>query len=446
MFRGDMPWWQQGSYVEPVTPPEADPADAPQVCVSFNRDWLPYVVGSLLQLVQPSSWTASSPSALSDVLTSATELIERFGTTEGCEVLAMRVSDCALQFSVDGGDTWVTVTDWSSYNQECLPPPPPPNPLGTLEGQNACNIATYLAVGIIQGAIAEAVAQFDLTASNLAAAGAIVGIVPGWGTFLAAALEAATGLYVLLNSGNRSAFNTAAGSSTLAGNLRCAIYGAILADGSVTADNFAAVQAAIHAVAYSPSSVQTAIDNYVAALGVGGIMQSQLSGPLYVGDCSSCPAPWCYKLDFQASQYTSTQYGAAARGGVIVDRWDAGIGWNSNGYNIGGDGFSEAGCQIGFTATYITTVEMVYLANVTSGGQSRGLFAQNPLEVSTVASLTLSSAAVGGDQTVTLTVNAIASGVAAVVRTNQNSGNQAIRSITLRGTGVNPFGASNCTP
>lgn len=439
-------WRPASSFAAPVPVPGVEPDADPQVQLCFSRSWLPYVVGSLMQLTQPTTWDTTDSTTLQTALSQATALQEMFGAAGACEVLSMRISDCALQFSVDGGDTWTTVTDWSSFGQDCLPIPAPPNPLGTAHDQNACNIATYLATQLIQGALVSVVDSYNHTLTDVAAVAAIISLIPGWGTALSAGIDAGAGLYILVTAGTISAFTTASTSSTLLKSLQCAIYGAIVSSGQVTAGNFAAIQTAIHAIGYTSTPVQNAIDAYVTALGVNGFMQAQLVGGVYVGDCSDCGAPWCWTIDFTTTAGGSTQYSPTSRGSTIYNIRTALIGWHSNGYNIGADGVAEAGFQLNFSAAHVTTVEMVYTANVTSGGNARILFAQNPPEVTTIASLTLSASAIGGDQTVTLTVNATTTSVGAAIRTNQNTDVQAIRSITIRGTGVSPFGSSNCTP
>jgi hypothetical protein len=284
-------WLPTSSYVEPVTPPSVEPDATPQVQLCFSAAWLPYILGCLAQLSQPTTWDSSDPTVVQLAQDRSQELMSMFAEAGACEVLEMRISDCLLQFSVDGGTTWTTVSDWSELTDSCLPSPPPPNPTGATTAQGACNVATFLAEQIIQGALVSVVNSFNSSLSLAAATAAVIAIIPGWGTALAAAIDAAAGLYRIINGGNLSDFTTASTSSTLAKDLQCAIFGAIAADGAVTAGNYAAVAAAVTAIAYSPSDVQTAIDDYVSTLGVNGLLAAQLTGGLYVGDCSDCGAP-----------------------------------------------------------------------------------------------------------------------------------------------------------
>jgi Collagen triple helix repeat (20 copies) len=136
-------WAQQGSFVEPVAIPAADPADEPQLCFSFNEHWLPYVLGALMQLVQPTTWATSDVTALANVLTAATELIERVGTAEVCMPLQFRLTDtCLLQSSEDGGVTWVTVAGWVDFAATCfVGPAGPPGAAGAAGSPGAAGAA-----------------------------------------------------------------------------------------------------------------------------------------------------------------------------------------------------------------------------------------------------------------------------------------------------------------
>ena len=75
------------SFVEPVADPGTDPAVGPLVCVHFNREWLPVVLGSLLQLCQPPSWAVDDADALNGLLGRATGLLDLFGAAEACPVI-----------------------------------------------------------------------------------------------------------------------------------------------------------------------------------------------------------------------------------------------------------------------------------------------------------------------------------------------------------------------
>jgi Concanavalin A-like lectin/glucanases superfamily len=309
MWDGAAPWRQQGSFEEPVTPPGSAPLAAPLVSVCFSAAWLPYVLGALLQLAQPSSWEVADDAARAAVLADVTDLINAFMQAGGCVELrcapggdpygiewstdnGVTWNECPYpqtrvdsggnwQISIDGGLTWTNITGST--------PGTPPNPGGFSTDQEACNIATHLATTVIQGALQHAVDTANGIISYAVAFGSILGLFPPYGPMIALGIDAAAGLiYVVAHATVVADYSTAASSSTLAKSLQCAIYGAIAGDGAVTTANFAALQAAVHAIAYTPVDVQVAIDTFITDMGVNGMLAAQQAGGLTVGDCSAC--------------------------------------------------------------------------------------------------------------------------------------------------------------
>lgn len=109
----------------PVALVNTDPDGAPLVSVCFNREWLPYVVTCLYQLVLQATWDTTDPDALNLVQARAMTLISNF--IQGCnppppnslpgaggdEDMMIRQNPdnpCELQFSVNG-TTWCTWAD-----------------------------------------------------------------------------------------------------------------------------------------------------------------------------------------------------------------------------------------------------------------------------------------------------------------------------------------------
>jgi len=110
--------YPQSSYVEPVVDPGTAPGDGPLVCLQINAAWIPYIVGSVMQLGQPPAWTTTDPTALADLLGRLTDLIALIGTAGAC--MFRLTSECGLQYSLDGGTIWVDVTDWTINFPLCV--------------------------------------------------------------------------------------------------------------------------------------------------------------------------------------------------------------------------------------------------------------------------------------------------------------------------------------
>jgi hypothetical protein len=109
------------SYTEPVVDPGTAAEDDPLVCVQVNASWVPFIVGSMMQLAQPKAWATTDSTALADLLGRVTDLIARIGTAELCVAPQFRLTaECGLQYSLDGGTTWLDVTDWSTNFPLCV--------------------------------------------------------------------------------------------------------------------------------------------------------------------------------------------------------------------------------------------------------------------------------------------------------------------------------------
>src|SRR5215472_2414803 len=231
-----------------------------------------------MQLTQPAAWDAS-PSAVLTVLDQATALVEQFITGVDCvSALEFRFTDaCVLQYSLDGGTTWLNTPGWSTFSSACFTGPAgPTGPTGatgasgitpqlrwsgctfqvsydsgstwsnvsgfdipTLQGclggtpsvppgstplQAACNIANWLAVQILQGSMGSLGSSIGSTATALEAALGLFGLAAGWSGIGAIVFEAA-GIFIAAGTAiGETALNTAASDATLRSDLTCAIY------------------------------------------------------------------------------------------------------------------------------------------------------------------------------------------------------------------------------
>lgn len=367
----DMPkanWQQQGSFEIPEIPPAYEPDAEPLVCLpAINQYWLPYLMGALDQLRNPSSWLVVDDDAMYTTLARVTKLREMLGIRAVCMSYAVRFDrvTCQLQQSVDGGTTWTEVDGWSDF-VSCLPPQTqvqltdacalqesfdggttwetvpgwaehfgpcvqdampviglPPNPGDQSPDQLACSIASYLANQVILEGLQAATTAITDDLSLLSMADTILTVIPEF-ILVRAFVDGASIVYTAVQEGVLSDFEAALTDASLWLAISCAIYEAIVGDGYVTPANCAAIAANIHAIAYTPSDVQDAIDAYVAAIGCAGLAQISQRAGLEVGaDCSSCGG-WCYKWDFTANDGGWAPYPA----GTGVDGvWTTGVGW-----------------------------------------------------------------------------------------------------------------------
>lgn len=415
-------------------PPTTQPSDAPLVCIQVNQDWIPYMCGALMQLCQPTTWMASG-GALLDVQTSATELIELVGTATVCPMFEMRVSGCNLQFSVDGGSTWITVASWGDFLDICIPAQVgigvPPNPTGADAATQACNIAAYISLQVIKASINQVVTSITAHEAMLVAVAAIVALIPGADVPLEAIAAGGAVLYGLVNAGTLSDYSYAISDNSLWSEVTCAIYNAIVSTGYVTKANFPTIVSNISALTYLHPAVISTIASYTSGLGAIGLQQLQNIGALNVGDCTGCTG-WCYEFDFT----TGMQGWALTYSSGLDGHYVPGVGF------VGDNDSGEWLCEIQWIpgVSYFPDEECIQYSSGGPGTTTSynyvvvGGITYNRLWNSIAGShsecgpLNISPATKFG-----VRVTSTISGPACV-----------ISSVKLSGTGANPIGANNC--
>jgi hypothetical protein len=489
----DVPGWQaSSSYVEPVAVVGAEPDAAPTVCVEFSAAWLPYVLGSLQQLTQPAAWATGDPTALGVVLQQATALCSIFGQAEECPVLSFRFTDaCILQYSTDGGDTWTDTPGWATFAPGCFTGPTgPTGPTGaagvtpqlrwsgcsfqvstdggatwadlsgfsidTLNGclpgtpvppggvtvsQNACNIANWLAIQILQGSMSSLAGSLAASATTLEAALGLLGLAAGWSGLGAITFEAA-GIFVAAGTAiGESALNTAAADTTLREDLTCAIYAAIVADGHVTAANFSAVVSNIEGISYATPGIIGLIGDYVSNMGFSGINAIQSEGTLFAGSCPTC-GTWCYEFDLTLSDGGWVAVDGSNVPNTAYGSWVSGVGWQSVNQTFGADHsrlwLLKTGIPIPASGC---TVELFYYVNSNSLNgfhEFDSYLSGSPVQTNNLS-------ATMPDMDITLTIPQFDSANFFIEQDSHTSDAFLFTKIIFRGVGPNPFGADNCT-
>jgi hypothetical protein len=139
-----------GSFQRPAPIPASAPGSPDFVTVCFNKDWLPYVLGSLFQLTLNTTWQAANDAELRNALQMANDLILIFQLAKpGCQdanpgfagagddyMLRQNPDNpCELQSSVDGV-TWCTWADLS----KCSPQAQQPGSEARNPGSGGCEL------------------------------------------------------------------------------------------------------------------------------------------------------------------------------------------------------------------------------------------------------------------------------------------------------------------
>jgi len=436
----DMPkanWVQQGSFAQGEIPPIYDPDAAPLICLPpINQYWLPFILGCLDQLRNPSSWLVADDNAMFAVLTRANRLMQMVGERAECAVpVEMRLQDCVLQYSNDGGSTWVDTTDWVTNFRNCvqssIPPAIPPNPGGTPHDQHACNLAGYLAAKVIQETMST-VHSVVLAGQTELQFGIDVMSLIGFAFPITYAASLAFHDFWTAVSGQVLAdINTAATDATLWSDVTCAIFSAIRTVGYVDATNFSAVSSNLAAITYMFGWVAPSIHNYWNELGLSNIQSQQAIGALDEVDCTSCASTelWCREDDFRVG---------------VPHGWSeySGSGWVlGQGFTSIDDGVhSVAGCQLRVPATQFDNLSFGFICTADATVQwAYYLGGVNIVNHTTLFGGSSSQQFWGG------TFDAEADRLILQVYSTDRSASMTITEYHLDGHGLNPIGATNCT-
>jgi hypothetical protein len=375
----DMPrqnWLQQGSFETGEIPLAYDPDAEPLICLPpINRYWLPLILGCLDQLRNPSTWIASSDSALNTILDRSNRLMQMVGERADCvSCPLLRLNDCVLESSCDGGTTWVAAAGWADNFANCVSnviiPPIPPNPGPSPIDQHACNIAGYIAAEILQASITKAVNDYNTGRTQLQFANDVLQDIAFAFPLTALAVDAFVLLYNEYTALTIGDFTTASTDPVLWGDVTCAIYSAIRTTGYIDAANLPTVVSNICAISYTSSTVITAICNFVSALQLSDWQGFQNVGALDDVDCSGCASPpssWCWTWDFTGS---TNGWGFSQGAYVPADH-------QIEGNNLGAYYVIDGAIAFPSAAT-LTKITVDWYAGCAMGGFSR-IFSTNAL-------------------------------------------------------------------
>lgn len=104
----NIPGWRPApSFVEPVAVPASAPSDSPQVCLSVNQDWVPYILGAMAQLTQPTTWVDSPPGAAQAAIDDTQDIMAAWGALPAC------AASCGL---FNGEDNYLTAGPASAFD------------------------------------------------------------------------------------------------------------------------------------------------------------------------------------------------------------------------------------------------------------------------------------------------------------------------------------------
>jgi hypothetical protein len=373
--QGDMPeqnWQPQSSFQAPIAPILVDPGAGTQVCApKFAREWLPFIEGCLDQGRIPATFAYIDDATVELMRSYVDKLKSILSMAAPCCDLTLRLQpNCVLQYSLDGGATWVDVSGWADNFATCVSnviiPPVPPWPGPPNNPSEACAIAEFLSTELIQGALQQAINSFN---ANQQLVNYILDILPifSWAfpitTF---GLEAFVFLYSQINAGNVANFTAAMSDPLLWADVVCAIYDAIVGTGYVTPANKPQICTNIAAIIYPHPEIITAISGFCNAITITQLQAFQNVG-IYgsTAGCTGCVGNWCHGWDFSAANPTPVWH--------IGNRglYDAGRGFEAG--NYGGAG-TLLNFESDFPPTTVSHFTINWRTDKVSGGDARAVY------------------------------------------------------------------------
>lgn len=440
-------WQPGGSFLAPLPTPAHGPADGTLIQLPcINQEWVLLLMGCVTQLQNPAIWGDSLADTIRDqVLSWVTQLLELLwsGMDVPCCNVQLRLQDCVLQSSVDGGSHWTDVSGWAANfctcASACIVPPVPPFPPGQLVNQHACNIAGFIATKVIELMLDKIVAYVGVSNQQVQFATDVLASIGFAFPITYAASLAFQDWYRNVTGQVLSEVTAVRDDPTFWSEVTCAIYAAIRVRGYVDATNFAAVEANLSAISYTYPWAVVAVATFWNDLGLTNVQAMQNVGALDVVDCTACNVAWCAYFDFTAGQMGWI----TAAGGCST--YVPGSGWHAVGCGI--TGVIECAIQLDMGANYpITKIDVLFATNqgATSGRPHLVAVESTP---GTAVCYTSIPEPIQDPTPAWQSGNVPCTGRYIVVNMDTASaggGYLTIVAVQVHGTGINPFGADNC--
>jgi hypothetical protein len=148
-----------------------------------------------------------------------------------------------------------------------------------------------MATEVINGGIQHVVDQINLSKTLVQTVSSFLGLLFVIDAPIALTLEVAAGAFNLIQTLNLTDLQSGLDDTTYFHNVECEIYLNIVADGMITAANWAAVVTAVEAVTAPNAATGSAVAGYLDSMTATTAMFLQQQGPIYTADCSTCSTP-----------------------------------------------------------------------------------------------------------------------------------------------------------
>lgn len=240
------------SFRRPVSPPTSGPADGPCVCVSFNEQWAPYILGALQQLAQDSTWRLAPGDDIQVVQGRVNQLMEMFGASNQCG------------------------------------PGPAPVPPGVNPDDFDCGLAGYLVNEIVRQGMQSAIDLATHVGGPQAVLFHLLDFIPFGGDIVAGFGNAITDVAATI--GLNTVFNWAQAQleQGLWDTVGCMVYGIVRGVHGFTADSWATLLSDLRSFGGPSQPFFSAVADMLESWGIGNANAiAELAGSTHY-DCSGC--------------------------------------------------------------------------------------------------------------------------------------------------------------
>ena len=430
----------RGSFVEPINDPGVDPDTGPFVSVLLPLSWLSIVVGCLSQLYQRTTWNTADEAALNLAVDRARLLTNLLGgplttapgvTPTSTVIFRSNPTTHLPESSLDGGTTWTPAPGMNPQVTTYLPPQ---------TGTNAaCNSAAsevaYLSrmSDMLATTISPAITAGGLGYAILSV---LLDLTGPWGLLLDVIVTAAAGL---LDAGVTAI--ASALTSTNLNTLECILYCRLNTLNQLTAVSLTEVEEDVTAALSTDDA--SILNGLLSLQGFGGINDA-MAQHLDTDDCSGCSAcVWCETFDFTLGQlgWTPTATGPGAV-------YHSAVGFGTNDIASGASWARLASIIITFPSTTITKVRMEFSYTYGSiSGTPDSVYIAD--QAGTRLKHDITPPANGNADSYEWSGSHVSTAIQCYLLTSYHTahtfqGAANIFRVTIRGTGTNPFGVSNC--
>jgi hypothetical protein len=346
-----------------------------------------------------------------------------------------------VQASFDGGTTWIDFPEGDPRKNNHTPP------LDTADPR--CDAAARITAGT-QEAVSYIIEQLDFGATAVPVVQGLIRLLTPLFTlipYLSLFYTVVSGILAIGSFALHTAFDEFDWDE-----FTCLILKNLQTSGRLTAGGFEALLADI-AAEYDATQEFVLFQLY-ANVGFAGLNdQAGIRGE--TGDCSACPDNWCYVWDlteisgeWEATLPNSFYSGAAGTYG-------AGVGWRGvlcTASNGGNDNTLVVQHAVGATVTHVDALYNRVLGQYSPANEAfRISYNGSFFVVGTTLASGASPGAQGEDLTISWDGSQAMDAVTIFLRSSFRTGavpsplgSVALKRVSMRGTGVNPFGEDNC--